>query len=135
MIVCAGTIELLQLLSASRHARIEDALVKASGAMLGVALALAVNALRSRSIMRHASRTTGPLRLPTASEVLPVTSRMIEAVYFNREDGQLRLRFRDGGERVFAGVTEAEATALVTAPSPGQHYLDHIRPRYKRMAA
>jgi hypothetical protein len=48
IIVSAGGIELLQELSPSRHAKMSDALVKAGGAALGVALAWAFNALRER---------------------------------------------------------------------------------------
>lgn len=141
MVVCAGGIELLQLLSATRHARFEDAAVKAAGAVLGVTLALAVNAMRSRHMMSHVLRRLANRRHMTVlpmqevPEASPVASRMIEAVYFSKEDGRLQLRFRNGEERVFAGVAEADAAALVSAPSPGQYYLDHIRTRYRRLAA
>ncbi|RDJ06919.1 VanZ family protein [Rhizobium grahamii] len=46
VIVGAAAIELLQYLSASRHARLEDAFVKAFGAMVGVAFGYAANRLR-----------------------------------------------------------------------------------------
>jgi len=66
---------------------------------------------------------------------IQVTSRMIESVYFSQEDGQLRLRFRNGEERCFTGVPESEAIALCNSHSPGQHYIDHIRAHFTRRAA
>ena len=46
----AAGIELLQELSATRHARIDDAMVKAAGASVGVMLGWAINQARSRAI-------------------------------------------------------------------------------------
>ncbi len=48
MIASSGFIELLQFLSPTRHAHVEDALVKASGAAAGLAIGLAANGLRRR---------------------------------------------------------------------------------------
>jgi hypothetical protein len=31
-------------------------------------------------------------------------------------------------------VEETDALAMVKAPSPGQHYIDHIRTRFNRVA-
>ncbi|KQS64532.1 hypothetical protein ASG39_11295 [Rhizobium sp. Leaf371] len=66
---------------------------------------------------------------------LPVTSRIITAVFFNPEDGQLHLRLKNGEERRFTGVAEADVQAMIEAPSPGQHYIDHIRTKFPRLAA
>jgi len=41
---------LLQELSATRHARIDDAMVKAAGASVGVVLGWTINQVRSRVI-------------------------------------------------------------------------------------
>jgi hypothetical protein len=48
LILGAGGIELLQFLSPSRHAHLDDAMVKAAGAAFGCCLGLAVN----RTIIR-----------------------------------------------------------------------------------
>ncbi|MCK8782467.1 VanZ family protein [Rhizobium sp. NTR19] len=45
LIACAGLIEAMQLLSPSRHAHFNDAVVKASGAVLGVGIGWALNHL------------------------------------------------------------------------------------------
>lgn len=66
---------------------------------------------------------------------LPVTSRIIKSVYYSQEDGRLRICFRNGQERLFTGVPEQDAEAMVSAPSPGQHYIEHIRERFTRVAA
>lgn len=66
---------------------------------------------------------------------IPVTSRIIQSIYFSPDDGQLRIRFHNGEERLFAGVPESEAQALCEAPSPGMHYIDHIRTQFQRLAA
>ncbi|KQV84447.1 KTSC domain-containing protein [Rhizobium sp. Root1220] len=65
---------------------------------------------------------------------LEVSSRIIRSVYYSQEDGGLRICFKNGEERLFTGVTEEAATALVDAPSPGQHYIDYIRHQFKRVA-
>jgi hypothetical protein len=66
---------------------------------------------------------------------MPVTSKMIEAVYFSQEDGRLRIRMHNGEERLFQGVSQEDAKALVTAQSPGRHYVEKIRTKFKRIAA
>jgi len=70
-----------------------------------------------------------------AMKELSVTSRIIKSVYYGREDGQLRIRFKNGQERLFTGVPEEEVEAMVSATSPGTHYIDHIRERFTRVAA
>jgi hypothetical protein len=136
----AGAIELLQLLSPSRHARIDDALIKAAGAAGGMALALLYNALRvarharrDRAVAVEAQRAGHPIE--AGMTALPVTSRMIDSVHFSSEDGKLRIRMHNGEERLFEGVSEGDVTALVTAPSPGRHYVEEIRTKFKRLAA
>ena len=66
---------------------------------------------------------------------LPIQSRIIESAYFHPEDGQLQIRFRNGEEGRFEGLAQSDAAALCAAPSPGQHYLEHIRKRFRRLAA
>ncbi|MDB5523037.1 MAG: putative rane protein [Rhizobium sp.] len=47
-IVGAGAIELLQELSPTRHARIDDAMVKIAGASIGVVIGWTINQTRAR---------------------------------------------------------------------------------------
>lgn len=66
---------------------------------------------------------------------VPVKSRIIQNIYFSQEDGRLRICFRNGEERLFEGVPADDVSTMVTAPSPGQYYIDRIRTRYRRIAA
>ena len=147
MVLGAGLIEALQMLSPTRHAEINDALVKAAGALIGVVMASAINAIRHQmaAAKRRPARTIpqrgiqvkmpAPLAASGTENLLSVQSKLIDAVYFSPKDGQLRVRFKNGHERLFSGVEESEANALASADSPGQHYVDHIRNKYKRLAA
>ena len=141
IVLSAGAIELLQALSPTRHARLDDAIIKGSGALGGMLVAEAYTTLRR---WRHARRR-GPLVLAdlpvvqteagTSALKLPVTSSMIDQVYFSPADGQLRLKLRNGEEVTFAGVDETAASELATAPSPGIYYLQNIRNKFPRKAA
>ncbi|MBZ5763433.1 KTSC domain-containing protein [Rhizobium sp. VS19-DR104.2] len=64
---------------------------------------------------------------------LSVSSRIIKSVFFSQTDGQLRISFKNGEERLFQDVPEQAAMAMVGSSSPGQHYLDNIRPQFKRV--
>ena len=66
---------------------------------------------------------------------LPVQSRIISSVYFSQEDGRLRIVMKNGQERLFDGVPAQEALSMVSAPSPGQYYIDNIRTQFRRVAA
>lgn len=154
LVASAGVIELLQLAAPGRHARLDDAVVKAFGAAVGIAMGRSL-VLANRLLVgrpRHGRRLpsqhfaevagalapampSGSLPLLVAMQRMPVNSRLIEGVFFNPEDGQLHLRFRNGDERVFEGVAQADAEALVAAPSPGSYYVEKIKPRYRRRAA
>jgi hypothetical protein len=142
IVLSAGAIELLQALSPTRHARLDDAVIKGSGALAGMVLATAYNMLRQ---IRHGRRPTFALPRLAISRVarkgdlarmtqMPVTSRLIEQVYFSQEDGQLRILFHNGEERAFTGVTEGDVTSLVSAPSPGKYYVEEIREKFTRAA-
>ncbi|OEC95459.1 MULTISPECIES: KTSC domain-containing protein [unclassified Rhizobium] len=65
---------------------------------------------------------------------LPVSSKIIKSVYFRPDDGRLYIRFKNGEERQFTGVPQKVAIAMVKAPSPGQHYIEHIRTQFERVA-
>lgn len=133
VVLSAGAIELLQALSPTRHARLDDATIKGAGALGGMLLAFSYNALRA---IRHARRRARVAALGTPATLrLPVTSALIEAVYFSREDGKLRIRMRNGEEQIFGDVDESAVNSLVTAPSPGTYYLEHIRDKFPKRAA
>ena len=135
IVFSAGAIELLQALSPTRHARLDDAVIKGAGALGGMVLAFSYNALR---IFRHARRrarvAAGPVAKPMVQR-LPVTSALIEAVYFSPEDGRLRIRMRNGEEQIFGDVDESAVKSLVTATSPGTYYLENILDKFPKRAA
>jgi hypothetical protein len=143
VVMSAGAIELLQALSPTRHARLDDAVIKGAGALAGMALAYAYNALRAVRYQRRAIRQSvfpGATDLILIGDALrmqqvPVTSQLIEAVFFSPVDGQLRIRMRDGDDRLFSGVAEGDVASLVTAPSPDTYYLEKIRDKFPRKAA
>lgn len=66
---------------------------------------------------------------------VPVSSKIIKEVYFSQDDGKLHIRFKNGQERRFEGVTTEAVSALCEAKSPGQYYIDIIRTRFRRIAA
>ncbi|MGV3552847.1 KTSC domain-containing protein [Rhizobium sp.] len=137
VVVLAGATEALQLLSPTRHARFDDALIKGAGAVGGMALAFFYNALRVKRHARRAQKhgaTARPQPAQAGMIELPVTATMIQSVYFSPQDGRLRIRMHDGEERLFQGVRQEDAEALVAAPSPDQHYIEEITARFSRAA-
>lgn len=135
IVFSAGAIELLQALSPTRHARLDDAVIKGAGALGGMVLAFSYNALRTfRHARRRARIAAGPVATPMVQR-LPVTSALIEAVYFSPEDGRLRIRMRNGEEQIFGDVDESAVKSLVTATSPGTYYLENILDKFPKRAA
>jgi len=135
VVLSAGGIELLQALSPTRHARLDDAIIKGAGALGGMALAISYNALRT---FRHARRRARLAALPSATSAMqrmPVTSALIETVFFSPEDGKLRIRMRNGEEQIFGDVDAGAVNSLVTAPSPGVYYLENIKDKFPKRAA
>jgi hypothetical protein len=136
LVLAAFGIELLQELSPTRHARIDDAAVKAMGALAGMLAGRMVSRLHSRHTSSvHRPRRSPPMPANDSLTRLEVESRSIECVYFDPTDGRLRIRFRDGRERLFADVPEQEAFAIAMAESPGRYYTDRIKPNFRRIAA
>jgi hypothetical protein len=66
---------------------------------------------------------------------LHISSKIIKSVSFRQDNGQLYIRFQNGEERRFVGVPTDVVADFVQAPSPGTHYLKHIRHQYRRIAA
>ena len=135
VVLSAGAIELLQALSPTRHARLDDAIIKGTGALAGMGLAFSYNALRTFRHARRRARIAMASAAISGMQHLPVTSALIEAVYFSPEDGRLRIRMRNGEEQVFGDVDENAVKSLVTAPSPGTYYLENIRDKFPKRAA
>lgn len=54
-------------------------------------------------------------------------SSSIEAVAYDRVTSTLRVRFRAGGEYLYALVPEAEYDRFLAAQSIGRHFVRHIR--------
>jgi|GEM_PF-690617 len=130
-----SALEFLQILTHTRHPSVEDAVVKTVGAFIGVGAPLCVASLvrQDRPADRHnITKATNNESSTIRTLALPVDSRLITSAFFSQEDGRLRLRFRNGEEKVFIGVEETDAKALVVAESPGRHYIDVFRPKYKR---
>jgi VanZ family protein len=142
VVLSAGLIESLQLLSPTRHARLDDALVKAGGAVVGMCIALIHNSLCSAKGYRAPS---SPLvtnqamqllqQLDGEATALPLASKIIKEIYFSPSDGRLRIRMRNGEERLFVGIPNDTVQALISAPSPGRYYVEEIRERFQRLAA
>jgi hypothetical protein len=133
-----SALELMQTLSPTRHADAIDALVKTAGGIIGCLAGLLV-VLVARRIRRRADRVKRQRRLErffaTAKTTeLAVKSRMIQSIHFSPIDGKLLLRFADGRDGLFEGVSEAAAQAIATATSPGQFYLEEFKPRFQRVA-
>lgn len=130
MIAVAFGLELMQLMQDSRHARLSDALVKTSGGLWGVSIALAARQLWFRL---EASRTRKASM--AGMQEFRLASSSIRSLYFNPQDGSLRLRLADGEERLFAGVAEGDIVAMLNSHAPEQYFLDRIENRYERHAA
>lgn len=133
IVLSAGAIELLQALSPTRHARFDDAVVKGAGALGGMVLAFAYNVLRRFRHTRRRARIAA--RAAPGMRRLPVTSALVEAVYFSPEDGKLRIRLRSGEEQVFGDVDEGSVDALLASPSPAIYYREHIKDKFPKRAA
>lgn len=131
-------LEAAQLLAPTRHAEFHDAVIKMSGGVAGVMLTLLlmklIEPLQTKFKQERGQRHLRRMANQRGLVDLPVKSRMIEAVSFSSEDGRLRITFSDGHQGLFEGVTQSDAVAMVTAPSPGRYYLHKFKPRFKRAA-
>lgn len=70
----AGGIELLQALSPTRHARVDDAIIKGIGAVGGIMLAYLYNALRALRHQRRRARAPAAAASPVPLEPGSMTS-------------------------------------------------------------
>ena len=59
---------------------------------------------------------------------IPVVSSNIASVGY--ESGTLEIEFRSGGGYKYTGVPEHIYRALLSAPSKGSYFAEHIRDRY-----
>jgi hypothetical protein len=60
---------------------------------------------------------------------VPVKSSNIESVWYDA--GVLHVKFVNGGNYTFHGVSEAEHRAFMDSPSKGAHFAKHIRGKFK----
>ena len=65
---------------------------------------------------------------------IPIKSKIVSSIQFSSEDGKLRIFFRNGEERLFTDVPESIVEEMVTASSPGNYYIEHIRTNFRRLA-
>jgi hypothetical protein len=137
MVFGAGLIEVLQLLSPTRHARVDDAIVKASGALMGVLAAHLINITQqvlSKSIEARPSPDLLMSDFHAGAGSLPPGSRLIESIFF--KDGELRIRLHDGREHQ---VSNASENTPVVAADPVSQPLTQPQPakatRRQRRAA
>lgn len=64
--------------------------------------------------------------------MIPVHSSAISAVGYEPTTKQLRIRFTSGGPTyTFCGVPQSVYEGLMSAPSKGTYYTNHIRDRYQ----
>ena len=57
-------------------------------------------------------------------------SKVIRGHSYDEGTKTLILEFRSGQKYRYAGVTKAEADALIAAESTGRYFIKHIRPKY-----
>jgi VanZ family protein len=137
-VLAAGGLELLQLFSPTRHAEMADALVKVAGSLAGLPVGLVAMGLFEKVRARHRRamrrRALNDFNAKRSLQQLPVESRLVKSIYFDRQDGQLRIRLSNGHDRLFVGVTEDAALAISAAESPGNYYLTQFKTRYERAA-
>lgn len=61
-----------------------------------------------------------------------VTSSLISHVHHDPATNRLTVKFHNGGVTYdYDGVTADEFQTMMTAPSVGKHFGQHIRPKYK----
>ncbi|SFB50947.1 VanZ like family protein [Rhizobium sp. NFR07] len=136
--VLPAALEMMQALSPTRHADLADVLIKSAGGVIGCFVGLLVVTMGRRirrRIEQKNSRRRMQLFMATAKTTeLAVQSRMIQSIHFSPTDGKLLLRFSDGRDGLFEGVSRAAAEAMATAKSPGQFYLEEFKPRFQRVA-
>ena len=132
MIGISFGLELAQLLAQSRHARLEDALVKANGAVAGIALMLLAREIRQMFLPRRAAPAANPA---PAQPWHAASGARVNAIFFSQSDGTLRLGFSDGKERIFAGIEEGDFVELINAPSQDAYFEEKLRHREERRAA
>jgi hypothetical protein len=68
------------------------------------------------------------------TEIL-VKSRIIASLAYDSERRKLHIVFKNNEVRLFAGVPQKVVSDMVSSPSPGQFYIDHIRKNFERIAA
>lgn len=64
--------------------------------------------------------------------LVKLKSQLIDAVEYNEQMRMLRISLVDGSKRIFSDVPKSIVDNLITAQSPGNFYIDHIRRHFPR---
>lgn len=133
---CAGVIA--HVWTTTPRAYLDQSAIQAGGCILGLFGGWAMGTIvkKHAAARREAARKLALTKFGTSGTIkeFPVKSRMIEAIYFCQENGQLRIRLNNGQDRLFDGVSETDALAISSARSPGDYYLKTFKGRYKKAA-
>jgi hypothetical protein len=65
--------------------------------------------------------------MTAATPMKPVKSSSISAVGYNPSARELHVKFTNGGSYIFEGISPEKHQALISAPSVGTHFQNHIR--------
>ncbi len=66
---------------------------------------------------------------------IPVSSRIIQALYFSEQRRLLGIRFKSGDERIYKDVPEKIVNEMASSQSPGEYYLKYIRDNFELVKA
>lgn len=64
-------------------------------------------------------------------ELKPVNSSSLAAVGYDATTRTLVLEFKNGGTYAYFDVPPSRHRALLAAPSMGEHFMHHVRDRYR----
>lgn len=68
-------------------------------------------------------------------ETIPVKSRIIVALQYDKAQQHLSLEFKNGERRLFAGVPFSIVLSMANSDSPGEFYIENVRTQFTRLAA
>jgi hypothetical protein len=64
---------------------------------------------------------------------IAIKSKIITALAYDDSCGKLQIIFKNCEMRLFKAVPPHVVAELISAPSPGQYYIDHIRKSFARL--
>jgi hypothetical protein len=68
-------------------------------------------------------------------ETIPVQSRIITAMQYDKGRRRLHLEFRNGERRLFSDVPRRLVLEMAKAESPGEFYIQNVRSHFARLAS